>query len=94
MCHIYHLFPTGSSRPDDSILSGIGPLRTPSESLVTPSPVVSSYGFGCRPGELGFRNHRRGGGGGGGSGVGGGGGGGGREFNSINDEDTPVMQRR
>jgi len=80
----------GSSRPDDSILSGIGPLRTPSESLVTPSPVVSSYGFGSRPGELGFRNNRRGGAGGGG----GGGGGGGRESNPAHDGDTPIMQRR
>merc|ERR1740128_331407 len=68
------------SRPDDSILSGIGPLRTPSESLVTPSPVTSSYGLGFRPGELGFgnRNNWRGAG----------------DVNPVHDEDTPIIQRR
>ena len=39
---------TTDSRQDDSVLSGIGPLRTPSESLVTPVASGSTaveYGF-------------------------------------------------
>lgn len=36
------------SRQDDSVLSGIGPLRTPSESLVTPvasGSTAAEYGL-------------------------------------------------
>lgn len=42
------------ARDDDSVLSGIGPLRTPSDALVTPANS-GTVGFGFRPGELGNR---------------------------------------
>lgn len=41
------------------MLSGIGPLRTPSDALVTPVTGGGSVGFGFRPGELGNRGHNR-----------------------------------
>ncbi|XP_057371706.1 cell division cycle protein 16 homolog isoform X1 [Daphnia carinata] len=45
------------ARDDDSVLSGIASLRTPSDALVTPANS-GTVGFGFRPGELG-RGHMR-----------------------------------
>lgn len=43
-------------RQDDSVMSGIAPLRTPGEAGATPL----TFGFGFRAGELaGFGNSRR-----------------------------------
>ena len=47
------------ARQDDSVLSGIGPLRTPSDALVTPVATSGSIGYGFRPGELGNRGYNR-----------------------------------
>jgi hypothetical protein len=47
------------ARADDSAMSGIGPLRTPSDALVTPVATSGSTGYGFRPGELGNRGHNR-----------------------------------
>jgi hypothetical protein len=48
------------ARQDDSVLSGIGPLCTPSDALVTPVATNSGpIGYGFGPGDLGNRGHNR-----------------------------------